>query len=256
MLVKKKNLVKAILDWHRLVGIELSPEVLEKHTYRKYLHLVEDLTSRFSRHQLAPEEIAHMQLGAPLSLFANKTIPHDIIRKNELTSLLESFDSLRLSQIAEFILHYPDNLEKKEDMEPVFSLPKGWETHPVRLRPFSKCVPIRNTSPSGVVYDQYSQVFKKMESHGLGGLDLMVAAHNTAWSEGGLLHRAERQTDRTEETTVVVYSPASFNFQLSTGGNTLVTNILNRRISITELVVGVSGGWAIQSRKQDIDRVE
>ena len=77
----------------------------------------------------------------------------------------------------------------------------------------------------------------------------MVAAHNSLEKA----HKRQRisEYDSCKKESVTIHNPASFNFQLATGPDTLVTSALKGKIQIKIVVVGTKHDWALGNRKHE-----
>ena len=132
---------------------------------------------------------------------------------------------------------------------PIFSFPKGWIDNPVKIKPASRTVPNDRKSDVDPVYQEYSMIFKEISKYNLGGSDLMVAAHNSLKRERHK-HRNLHEYETKNKEPVTIHNPASFNFQLATGPNTLVTNTLKGKIRINKVVIGTKHDWALRDRER------
>ena len=173
-----------------------------------------------------------------------------MIKEFRLHSIFENKEIIELEDLAKFILEHKNEYDQPDS---VFAFPKGWTDEPIKLKPTSITIPTNNDSDLDPIYQAYSKTFEDIKQYNLGGLDLMIAAHNTVKNSqheqrphsNALRHKEDAYM---ENHTITVHNPASFNYQLATGTNTLITNVLHRKIRIKKVVVGVDNDWALKDK--------
>lgn len=251
---KIKDCAKIILHWHRNIGVEIASQMLKKESYHEYKKLVHKLYEAFLCDEVKPEKIAMIQLEDIFNNFSHEKIPFHLIEKFRLNSLIKNKNVVVLKDLADYIL---DHKEGDDDQpETPFVFPDGWIDEPIMLKPTSITVQVKKNSDIDPVYQAYSKSFKDLKKFNLGGIDLMVAAHNSVKK---YQHKHRRNFDenfhkesmRMEQNSAVIYNPASFNYQFATGAKTLVTSVLKRKIKIKKVVVGTDKDWALKDKSKE-----
>ncbi len=249
---KIKDCAKVILYWHQNIGIEIATEnYFKQDIYYKYRELINDLHEAFLCNEIKPEKIARIQLNDLLNRFSHEKIPKGMIKEFRLETIFKNKEIIRLEDLAKYILEYETEYDQTES---VFDFPQGWIDEPSELKPKSVTIQTSGNSNFDPVYHAYYKIFKGIKQYNLGGLDLMVAAHNTAkiYQNEPVQHSDEpscNENTNVEESTTI-NNPANFNFQFATGTNTLITNVLKGKIRITRVVVGTCRDWALKDKTE------
>lgn len=231
---------RIILWWHENIGFELESSELPSEFNKEYRALVQTLGKELESNPNAARKVAQIQLDGQLAQFYHHTVPEGMIAEAGIRELAHRETPVRLFELANMIL------QAEENGEPVFELPQGWEEQSISMKPHSKRV--RNVRERGfakVVADEFTEFFDGLRQRGLGGRDVMIAAHQSAYR-----HCVARQGNDESEPSIKVFSPASFNFQLATGAGRLVTAMLKDRVHLKQVVVGVQSDWATRTEKE------
>lgn len=229
-------LARLLVEWHRRLGVERAHD-LPPAARRPYLIAVEGMPVALDSIDECTY-VARQQLDGPLALFAEAPLPQ-FLTDSIPTLLLERLgQSPTLAAIGESILAGREFADEETGAQATDLasnvLPAGWERSAVPLRANSFDLQSAH-NPEGIARF-YAALLAPAQRYGLGGIDLMVAAHTDTIGE--------------EETTSVVFSPASYNFQLATGPGTLATRVMDGEIELQSVTVGVPRDW-LGRRRED-----
>jgi len=119
--------------------------------------------------------------------------------------------------------------ESKQQTSRKFRLPEEWQERAIQLHPFSVNLLQKPQETIRQTLETYFAPLAEMKHKGVGGQELMVAMNEDFIDE---------KENNSGQRVITAYSPASFNFQLATGENSLVTHILQETIGIVEVIIG------------------
>lgn len=240
------SLCRAIIRWHVTYGLQ----ACERHeglgdllpAYRRFLQQYGAISVQNER---AAAAIAREQIDGVLAWSGREVLPDSTWREVDAPSSLLQNPPDTLIAAATRILVLLEQLAKTppvDDAPRVFELPEGWWQRQVPLmRHMKRIQSVCWDETETKLRNDFQQVVAGLEQHGLGGLEVLVAAHKSARHS-----RQDRGKEEDSQTGFYVYSPACFNFQLATGERTLVSRLVRGEVHLGRVVVGVSQGWAIE----------
>jgi hypothetical protein len=220
-----QRLAHLILQWHQSYGRErlhqLPPAVAQQ-----YLARLDYFQARQISQQEIVQELVEEQIKGVFEHFYSEKIPSSLLDQSAQNIPHESLGDLAL-----FIrqLLKEDAEERIQETPLMFTLSEGRQTQPTLLHPSFIQLPQKRGETARQTLRAYFQSLAEMEDAGVGGRELMVAMNEDLLEQGNR-SRVER--------FVPAYHPASFDFQLATGENSLVSHILQGTITIVEVVLG------------------
>lgn len=218
-----KYLALLILRWHQRFGMirafELGPQ-----TSHLYLSKLTSLQALNLNEPESIREVANEQIRGVFEHFYSERIPEALQDELDLRNIPED-----LGTVAGLILELLQILEHPRETTSLFTLPRGWEETPKILYPAAVQIPRKPRETSSQTLQRYFASLLPTNDFGMGGRDLMVA-----------MNEDHGEQANTATNYITVYNPASFSFQLATGEDTLATLVLQGKIRLGEIVVGVS----------------
>jgi len=238
---RAQYLAHLILRWHQEFGVERVHQ-LPAEIAQRYLTKV----AYFQAHQLSEREnireIAEEQIRGVFEHFYSEKLPSTLLDQSD-----QSIAHMSLGNIALLIrrLLTEDSEVSNEITQEtpyIFTLPEGWQEPSLPLHPSLAKLPQKpGETVRQTLRAYFAPLATNVENVNVGGRELMVAMNEDllAWKNSPL-----------EEQVVTAYNPASFDFQLATGEESLVTHVLQGDITIVEVVLGYSSGNQ-QQREQE-----
>ncbi len=230
-------LAHLILRWHQEFGKkrihQLPPDIAQRYLAKiTYFQAHQPSASKTIR------EIADEQIKGVFEHFYNEKLPSLLLDQSSQNIANES-----LGNIAHLIRQWLREEELSQKTSHIFSLPKGWQERIVWLYPSSINLLQKQGETKRQTLSTYFAPLADMKDVGVGGKELMVSM-NEDLLDG-------RDNVSNEDAIVTAYGPASFDFQLATGEDSLVTHVLRGDISIIQVILGYDSS-NIESYKQEV----
>lgn len=232
-----QHLAHLILRWHQEF-LRWHQEFGKQHTYQLPPHIGQEYFAKvayFQARQLSTrediKEIADEQIEGVFEPFYNEKLPFLPLTQSSQSIAHESLGTI--ARLIRQLLREDAEASKGHTRETshIFSLPEGWRERMVQLYPFSVNLPQKQGETTRQTLRAYFAPLADMEDKGVGGKELMVSMNED------LLKQRDSVSG---EGVITAYSPASFNFQLTTGEESLVTHILRENVTIVEVTLGDS----------------
>ena len=233
----------AIIHWHATTGLERARERdLPPPLFQRYVARVKEYHAGSWENEQLAGAIAHEQIDGVFAPFGEELIPQSFWWEMDTPKdiMSDAPPNLHAAAMRILLLLERVNEEPERSAEPLFELPEGWHQRPVPIKPRVKRVRAECWEDAVLkLREELRPVLGALRQHGVGGIELLVAANETARHS-----RSRPCADDAARCEFDVYNPACFNFQLATGKKTLVSRLLRGDVHIGQVVVGVSPRWA------------
>lgn len=208
-----RALSQAIMHWHRTTGLQrakrhmLPPELLER-----YVALVKEYGAGTWESEELAGAIAREQIDGVFAWSRKEAIGESLWQEADAPRSVRADPPPNLYAAAKRILSLLKRVDKEPDgsAEPLFELPEGWHERPVPMKPQVKRIKAECWDDAvSKLRDELRPILGALRHHGVGGIELLVAANETARHSRHGPDGADAAKDGFD-----VYNPACFNFQL------------------------------------------
>ncbi len=224
---RAQYLARLILKWHQEFG-KAKVQELGSDFAQIYLDKLESLQELDLDDRSNIRKIANEQREGIFEHFYTQHIPTVLWGESNQDNYFGN-----LGDVAKAILELLAVSELTDKAE-VFTLPEGWGKTPRLLHPITVKIPFQSNEMFSQTLRAFFAPLANTEEVGIGGCELMVAMNEDLLGGGNIL---------TENGLVTVHTPACFDFQLATGEDNLITQVIQGSVSIEDVVIGCDSSY-------------